>query len=284
MKKLAILFFLLIINSVSGQQAGLEELEYQETKPMNWVIRRSSFEVEQKLVIIKAIKNNETRIFINITNDGVESFPDVVVAIDGNITGKIKKAFTTLPLPKKSAKSLQFNVLSDEDGLFTGNITFKTENINKTVPIVLGVSESDKAEVNVTLLNDVKAGKNLDTLIYINTGFVNQIGLNVTYGISDIYGGVIGERKVEAQVRMETNATLNIPVPNSVGVGDYYFYVILDLNGKKYVEVVYFNISTILSVETIIISGFVLIIIAIVLGSVVRKKPKTISEYEKTIK
>ncbi|PIN99741.1 hypothetical protein COT72_04880 [archaeon CG10_big_fil_rev_8_21_14_0_10_43_11] len=269
----------MIISITSVHAQGVTPLEYSEARAMSWLIRISNFDVSPDTLFVNALLQNQTSVFVTITNDGDESFPRLEIGFEGNISPIMQAGFSAFPLERKSAYQTMFLVNATRAGLYTGNITFDTGVIKKHVPAIISVSENERTTANIEILGNVKAGRNLNAKITIDSGFITEVTLSVTYGIQTVTGQKIGENTISARVSGTSTSQLAIPVPNSVGVGDYFFYAIVDFNGRKYIDAQHFEITTILSFETLIITAFLLIILAVVLGSILQKKEKTIAEY-----
>lgn len=279
---IVLLLIAILVSTANAIEIETQELEYSERQNLNNLIGKSNFEVEPFVLFLNAYKDNSTIFYINLTNDGAESFTTIITEITGNLSGKIEEGYEQLALAKKTKRQAGFEINSTETGVFEGNITFRTDGLNRTIPVVLTVSESDRIVVDARVRANVKAGRNLEGEVIINPRYIGDITVKITYGIKKLNGESLGQKQVEAQINGNTTSQLLIPVPKTAGIGDYYFYTIVEFNGRQYADSEYFNISTILKPETLFIGGFLLIIIAVVMGSMFKKKEKTLEEYKIT--
>jgi hypothetical protein len=186
------------------------------------------FYLDKYLMEIEMNKGTYFQKKIVITNNGTR--PLSITTDVAGLKNFISPQESDFTLEVGESKELNFDVyVSDKSNpdIYVGKIYLISENVNKSVDVVLSVlGQPSLLDVQTTVLHKfISPGSYVPaSLKIINLGQNKNIEVQVDYYILDFYNNKYDAKRDSIQVGYSSNKTLILKTPSNLRVGNYLFY------------------------------------------------------------
>ena len=241
-----------------------------------------SFGLNKEFFTIEMVKGKTYQEQIILTNDGTED-----LTINISITNLEKFVFPgeeNFVLKRGEIKSINFNIyVSEIEGadVYVGKINFSSQNIDKSVNVVLDVKDKFPLfDIKTTILKKYVAprGKVIANIFILNLGDLRNIDVDLEYQVRDFDNITYTSKKEAFALNESFTGDVFLEIPKDTKIGNYIFYSTVNygnISASSYDTFIVEKISIVIWMIIVLIIFVVIILLFVIIK---RKKDKDDAE------